>query len=158
MVTFFKERTAWDIISFCLLGKSNKITVVFKISCIKDGWQEYNKYWILISCGIQFWYDLDFKISWSVLRAATANDKKIVHNKDGFESRFVEYRIWYIWILKKKNKMRKLSWLLFFTGFVFSTSVSAQKKSIIYDLKILIEHFHCLMIGQFASSQIIFEK
>jgi hypothetical protein len=66
-----------------------------------------------------------------LLRAATANDKKIVHNKT--ESRFViDHRIWYIWILKIKCvNFPGFS----FTGFVSNFSVSAQNQQYTHDLK-----------------------
>jgi hypothetical protein len=56
----------------------------------------------------------------------------------------------------KKNKMRKLSWLLF-TGFS-NFSVSAKNQHIYtHDLKDFNKAL-CFNDGQFVSSQIIFEK
>jgi hypothetical protein len=56
---------------------------------------------------------------------------------------------------KKKNKMRKLSWLLVVSNF----SVSAKKSTIYtHDLKDFNKALSLFNDGQFASSQIIFEK
>jgi hypothetical protein len=57
----------------------------------------------------------------------------------------------------KKNKMRKLSWLLF-TGFVSFFCFGTKSTIYTHDLKDFNKALSLFNDGQFASSQIIFEK